>query len=88
MRTADILRDYGHESLEVPPGRHGVAAGFYLYAREPGGTRIEVYTPEALIFAPDWKPVRWLVSQNPMMYYGGRMPFERPQVRQAPGGTE
>ena len=88
MRAADILRDYGHESLEVAPGRHGVAGGFYLYAREPGGTRIEVYTPEALIFAPDWQPVRWLVSQNPMMYYGGNMPFERPQARQAPGTAE
>ena len=88
MRAADILRDYGHESLEVAPGRHGVAGGFYLYAREPGGNRIEVYTPETLIFAPDWKPVRWLVSQNPMMYYGGNMTFERPQARQAPGATE
>jgi catechol 2,3-dioxygenase len=84
----DILRDYGQESLEVAPGRHGVAGGFYLYAREPGGNRIEVYTPETLILAPDWKPVRWLVSQNPMMYYGGKMPFERPQARQAPGAAE
>src|SRR5215471_1214348 len=80
MRAADILRDYGHESLEFGPGRHGVAGLFYLYAREPGGNRIEVNTPEALIFAPDWKPVRWLASQSPLMYWGGRMPFERPQV--------
>jgi catechol 2,3-dioxygenase len=67
MRAADILRDDGHESLEFGPGRHGVAGAFYLYAREPGGNRIEVYTPEALILAPDWKPVRWLASQNPLM---------------------
>jgi hypothetical protein len=26
--------------------------------------------PETLILAPDWKPVRWLASQKPMMYWG------------------
>jgi catechol 2,3-dioxygenase len=93
LRAADILRDYGHESLELGPGRHGVAGGFYLYAREPGGIRIEVYAPQTLILAPDWKPVHWRISQNPMMFWGGRMPFERPPVTRAsqgeppPGGT-
>jgi len=70
MRAADILRDYGHESLQIVPGRHGIAGTFYLYAREPGGNRIEVYAPETLILAPDWKPVRWLASQSPLMYWG------------------
>jgi catechol 2,3-dioxygenase len=75
MRAADILRDHGHDSLEYGPGRHAVAGGFYLYAHEPGGNRIEVYTPETLILAPDWQPVRWLVSQTPMMYWGrGNLP--------------
>lgn len=74
LRTADVLRDYGHQSLEFGPGRHGVFGGFYLYVREPGGNRIEVYTPPPLIFASDWKPVRWLASQNPLMYWGGEVP--------------
>ena len=98
MRTADILRDYGHGSLEFGPGRHGVAGGFYLYAREPGGNRIEVYTPETLILAPDWKPVRWLTSQNPLVYWGGEVPrsvfgdatspIERPPSAQSPVAAE
>jgi|SRR6266699_2842774 len=70
MRAADILHDYGHESLQIIPGRHGVAGSFYLYAREPGGNRIEVYAPGALILAPDWEPVRWLASQGALMYWG------------------
>jgi catechol 2,3-dioxygenase len=75
MQAVDILCDDGHESLEFGPGRHGVAGAFYLYAGELGGNRIEVYTPEALILASDWKPVRWLASQNPPMYWGGEVPF-------------
>jgi catechol 2,3-dioxygenase len=75
MRAADLLRDEAHECLEFRPGRHAVAGGFYLYAQEPGGNRIEVFTPETLIFAPDWQPVRWLVSQNLLMYWGrGEVP--------------
>ncbi len=98
MRAADILRDYDPESLQFGPGRHGVAGTFYLYIREPGGNRIEIYTPETLILAPDWKPVRWLASQNPMMYWGGEIPravlgdatppIERPQSMQSPGAAE
>jgi catechol 2,3-dioxygenase len=89
MRAADILRDYDPNSLQFGPGRHGIAGTFYLYIREPGGNRIEIYTPETLILAPDAKPVRWLASENPMMYWGGEMPrsvvgeatppIERPQ---------
>ncbi len=70
VRTLSPITNYGHESLQIVPGRHGIAGSFYLYAREPGGNRIEVYTPGSLILAPDWEPVRWLVSQGPMMYWG------------------
>jgi catechol 2,3-dioxygenase len=95
MRTADILRDYGHESLRARPERHGVFGSLYLYAREPGGSIIEVYTPETLILAPDWKPVRWLLSQNPLLYWGDEVPWSTSRhgappvgLPHAPAGAE
>ena len=71
-RAADILSDFDHESLQVIPGRHGVAGTFFLYAREPGGNRIELYTPESLILAPDWEPVRWVSSEKAILYWGSQ----------------
>jgi catechol 2,3-dioxygenase len=69
-RAADILTDYDPSSLQTAPGRHGVAGTFFLYAIEPGGNCIEIYTPETLILAPDWEPVRWLDVERAMMYWG------------------
>ncbi len=74
MRAADVLRDYDKTIIEFGPGRHAGGGSFFLYLREPGGNRIELYTGEALILAPDWEPVRWLASENPMMYWGGAVP--------------
>ena len=74
LRAADIMRDYDPAIIEIGPGRHAGGGAFYLYLREPGGNRIELYTGETLILAPDWEPVRWLASENPMMYWGGEVP--------------
>ncbi len=74
VRAADIMRDYGHDTLELGPGRHAVGGAFFLYLREPAGNRIELYTGEALVLAPDREPVRWQISDNPMMYWGGEVP--------------
>ena len=74
MRAADVLRDYDKTIIEFGPGRHAGDEAFFLYLREPGGNRIELYTGEALILAPDWEPVRWLASENPMLYWGGAVP--------------
>jgi catechol 2,3-dioxygenase len=74
LRAADILRDYGPDTIEFGPGRHAPGGSFFLYLREPGGNRIELYTGETLILAPDWEPVRWFASDNPLAYWGGSAP--------------
>lgn len=94
MRAADILRDYGPGTIEFGPGRHAPGGSFFLYLREPGGNRIELYTGETLILAPDWQPIRWFASDNPLAYWGGvapqsmytyaTPPVDMPQFAQAP----
>jgi catechol 2,3-dioxygenase len=74
LRASDMLRDYGPDTIEFGPGRHAPGGSFFLYLREPGGNRIELYTGETLILAPDWEPVRWLASDNPLAYWGGSAP--------------
>jgi catechol 2,3-dioxygenase len=74
LRAADILRDYGHDTIEFGPGRHAPGGSFFLYLREPGSNRIELYTGETLILAPDWQPIHWSASDNPLAYWGGVVP--------------
>jgi catechol 2,3-dioxygenase len=74
MRASDILRDYGPGTIEFGPGRHAPGGSFFLYLREPGGNRIELYTGETLVLAPDWQPIRWFASDNPLAYWGGVAP--------------
>jgi catechol 2,3-dioxygenase len=58
LRAADIYLENGI-FIEFAPGKHAIAQGFFLYAREPGGNRIEVASGGYLIFDPDWEPVVW-----------------------------
>ncbi len=58
LRAADIYLEHGIP-IEFAPGKHAIAQGFFLYAREPGGTRVEIATGSYLIFDPDWKPIIW-----------------------------
>jgi catechol 2,3-dioxygenase len=58
LRAADIYLENG-VFIEFAPGKHAIAQGFFLYAREPGGNRIEVASGGYLIFDPDWEPVTW-----------------------------
>ena len=39
-----------------------------------GQTVANPVTGETLIFAPDWEPVRWFASDNPLAYWGGSAP--------------
>jgi len=73
MRLADLCRDYDVE-MEWGPARHRGSELFFFYVREPGGHRIELCTGGYLVFAPDWKTVRYLASENQAVYWSGELP--------------
>lgn len=55
----DVLKDHDI-MVEAGPGRHGVTQGMYMYVREPGGNRVELWGDAGLlIFDPSWKTVTW-----------------------------
>ena len=58
VRGATILAE-NEITIEWGPGTHGTSGAIFLYFLEPSGHRIEVWTGGFLLFAPDWKPVRW-----------------------------
>jgi catechol 2,3-dioxygenase len=58
LRAADIYLENG-VFIEFAPGKHAIAQGFFLYAHEPGGNRIELASGGYLIFDPDWEPIVW-----------------------------
>jgi catechol 2,3-dioxygenase len=74
LRAADILTEAGI-TIEAGPAKHNNSQGFYLYAFEPGGNRIEVYSGSYLVFAPDWEPVIWNEGDRGTgVYWGGALP--------------
>jgi catechol 2,3-dioxygenase len=70
IRAARLLVEHG-TPIEYGPGIHGTSGGFFLYFREPGGNRIEVWSGAMLLFAPDWEPRRW--THELMRAFGGNM---------------
>ncbi|HZT44818.1 MAG TPA: catechol 2,3-dioxygenase [Gaiellaceae bacterium] len=63
LRAADLFVD--HDVLiEAAPSKHGVAQGFFLYAFEPGGNRIEVTTGGYFVFDPDFEPITWTAEDR------------------------
>lgn len=58
LRAATVAVEHGGR-IEWGPGKHGTSGATFLYFFEPSGHRIEVWTGGMLIFAPDWKPIRW-----------------------------
>ena len=64
LRAADVFAENGVEILNGP-GKHAVGENFYLYVREPGGHKIEMYTSGYMIYAPDWGPIEWKASERP-----------------------
>ncbi len=68
LRAADILIGHGTQ-IEFGPGRHGMGEQDYLYAREPGGVRIEVNTGGYRNYVPDWETLRWTPSQGSNVFY-------------------
>jgi catechol 2,3-dioxygenase len=73
LRAADLLVDAGLR-IEHGPTRHGISEAFFVYVFEPGGNRVEIYSGGYLNFAPDWGPVKWYITDNPILYWGGRPP--------------
>lgn len=45
--------------IEWGPGKHGTSGAQFLYAFEPSGHRVELWTGGMLIFSPDWQPIEW-----------------------------
>jgi len=85
LDAADKLAASGYlASIERGPGRHGISNAFFLYLRDPDGHRIELYTGDYLSADPDWKPIKWKLS-NPQRqtFWGAPAPqswFEEASV--------
>ena len=63
----DLLNDHGYE-VERAPGKHGVAAGMFLYVFEPGGNRVELWGDIGfLVLDPAWETIVWRTDDP----YGG-----------------
>jgi catechol 2,3-dioxygenase len=75
LRAADVFVDSGVE-IEAAPSKHGVAQGFFLYAFEPGGNRIEVTTGGYFVYDPDHEPVTWSAAERSRGQYWGVQTIE------------
>jgi catechol 2,3-dioxygenase len=58
LRAADLFLD-NDVYIEAAPSKHAIAQGFFLYAYEPAGNRIEVTTGGRLVYDPDEPTVVW-----------------------------
>jgi catechol 2,3-dioxygenase len=63
LRAADIYLE-NDVPIETGPAKHAITQGFFLYAYEPGGNRVEIFSGGYLIFAPDWEPVVWTQAER------------------------
>lgn len=74
LRAADIFTEHGVR-IETGPSKHAITQAFFIYVFEPGGNRIELFSGGYLIFAPDWKPVRWSETERGTgVYWGEPLP--------------
>ena len=72
LDCADVLASRGYlKNMERGPGRHGISNAFFLYLRDPDGHRIELYTGDYLSADPDWKPLRWKLSDPQRQTFWG-----------------
>jgi catechol 2,3-dioxygenase len=63
LRAADLFLEEG-VTIEAAPSKHAIAQGFFLYAYEPAGNRIEVTTGGRLVYAPDEPTVVWTQAER------------------------
>ena len=64
LRALNIMAE-NDIKIEWGPGKHGTSGAQFLYAFEPSGNRIELWTGGMLIFAPDWEPIEWQSGTGP-----------------------
>jgi catechol 2,3-dioxygenase len=74
-QAADTLIEAG-VPIEYGPGRHGISESAYLYFREPGGMRIELFSGGYRNYLPDWEPVRWAPEEGSNSFYRNVEPPE------------
>ena len=75
LHACDVLASSGlRDCIERGPGRHGISNAFFLYLRDPDGNRIELYTGDYLIADPDFKPLRWKLSDPRRATFWGHHP--------------
>jgi catechol 2,3-dioxygenase len=74
FRAAEIYHENAIK-LEAGPGKHGGTQGTFIYAREPGGNRIELYTGGYLALEPDFETVVWGAEQAEYMLVWVGMPM-------------
>ena len=63
LRAADLFLD-NDVYIEAAPSKHAIAQGFFLYAYEPSGNRIEVTTGGRLVYDPDEPTVVWTQAER------------------------
>jgi catechol 2,3-dioxygenase len=63
LRAADLFLD-DDVYIEAAPSKHTIAQGFFLYAYEPSGNRIEVTTGGRLVYDPDEPTVVWTQAER------------------------
>lgn len=73
--AADHIVESGFDLVMGGPTRHALAEGFFFYVDEPGGNRFELYAGAHLVFAPDFGPYKWKLSENPNDAWGREMPW-------------
>ena len=64
-RAVDLIMEAG-TPIEYGPGRHGQRENSFLYFREPGGFRIELFSGGYRNYEPDWEPIRWRPIEGPL----------------------
>jgi catechol 2,3-dioxygenase len=64
-RAVDVVMEAG-TPIEYGPGRHGEGENDYLYFREPGNFRIELFSGGYRNYEPDIEPVCWRPLQGPL----------------------
>ena len=75
LRACDILASMGMAgAMERGPGRHGLSNAFFLYLRDPDLNRIELYTNDYIIPDPDFKSIKWTLSDPRRATFWGHLP--------------
>ena len=75
LRACDVLAAKGMvDCIERGPGRHGLSNAFFLYLRDPDHNRIELFTSDYIIPDPDFKPIKWKLSDPRRATFWGHLP--------------